>query len=157
MGLADELQRATTDKEISERLGVDPAKLRKIRNAFATATLWSLDAPLRRSSHKMREGEELRLTDSVHSTLPSPLQIALFNGLRSELSSSMHAALTPPERDVIRMRLGVDGATPMTRAEVGKRFNPSKRETQRIEKLALRKLRNRVDPGWLEMEHELEA
>ena len=156
--LEEELRRKPTDEEVCERLGVKTKKLKKMRNAFATATLVSLDAPLlNTNSHKPPEGGDLRLVENVQAKLPSPLDVALFNGLRSELTDSMRDALTPPERDVIRMRLGVDGGPVMTRAQVGTRFNLSTSDVLKIERTALSKLRSRVDEGWLAIDRDLEA
>ena len=133
-------------------------KLRKIRAAFASATLVSLDAPLpTHRTAKLREGDSLTLSESVTSTLPTPLEVALFGGLRSELTDSMQAVLTPPERDVIRLRLGLDGGETQSRGEVASLFSLSKYETAQIEKRALSKLRSRVDREWLEFDQDLEA
>ena len=133
------------------------AKLQKMRNAYSTATLVSLDASMSSTrSCKMGEGEDLRLIDSVSSTLPSPLEVALYQGLRTELANSIQT-LEPAERDILRMRLGVDGGSTMTRAEVGSRFSLHAKEIARIEKNALAKLQFRVNRDWLDFDRDLES
>ena len=61
--------------------------------------------------------------------------------LREEIDSMLQG-LNPREREVIILRFGLETGHPLTREEVGKRFNVTRERIRQIETAALRKLRN---------------
>ena len=61
--------------------------------------------------------------------------------LREEIDE-MLKGLSPREREVIILRVGLETGKPMTLEEVGKRFNVTRERIRQIETAALRKLRN---------------
>ena len=53
------------------------------------------------------------------------------------------STLTDRERDVIKLRFGLDDGYPRTLEEVGKRFNVTRESIRQIEAKALKKLRHK--------------
>lgn len=150
--LAEELDRAPTEAEIAARANLKTVeKLRTVRATFRTAQTLSLDLPLQFRSGSSGD-TAATMKDLVKSPVASPESAALYEELREALGRSMNAVLTAPERDVLRMRLGVDGGPAMTRNEVCDRFQLSKYQMAKLEKDALSKLRETADPLLLEYE-----
>lgn len=84
---------------------------------------------------------EMCLVDLVESTEPLPDEAASFLDLRQAIDYAMHDLLQPSERDVLRLRLGLDDGERRTRREIGEIFGTSEKSVRAIERSALRKLR----------------
>lgn len=64
--------------------------------------------------------------------------------LKEELEEAM-ASLTERERNVIKLRFGLDDGKTRTLEEVGKEFNVTRERIRQIEAKALRKLRHQAE------------
>ena len=95
----------------------------------------SLDTPI-------GEEEDSQLGDFIEDeSLLSPVDSASFSMLKEELEEAM-ASLTERERNVIKLRFGLDDGKTRTLEEVGKEFNVTRERIRQIEAKALRKLRH---------------
>ena len=65
---------------------------------------------------------------------------------REERIEELLSVLTPKEREVIRLRFGLDGKEGRTLREIGEIFNLTRERIRQIETEALRKLRERWNP-----------
>jgi len=81
-------------------------------------------------------GDFLRDDDST-----SPTDSATFLVLREKIEEALDQ-LTPRERDVLKMRFGLDDGYPHTLEEVGKHFQVTRERIRQIESKALKKLRH---------------
>eukprot|EP00967_Tisochrysis_lutea_P112274 scaffold177169_cov31-Tisochrysis_lutea.AAC.1 len=113
--------RAPTDTEIAEIIGVKPCKIADLQLIPHTI---SIETPLR--EHRAADGESTRgsydddrtidtvLSDGVD--LDEMLDTTL---LRAELESMLSSELPPLERDVLRLRYGLDDGVVKSMASVG--------------------------------------
>jgi len=71
----------------------------------------------------------------------SPAEAAANTLLRREIEDALNK-LTPRERDVLRMRFGLDDGSPRTLEEVGRHFKVTRERIRQIEAKALKKLKH---------------
>jgi RNA polymerase primary sigma factor len=128
--LATELGREPTDEEITARAEIEPEDLERIRSASRVVT--SLDRPV---------GEEgdTDLGALLPSDRPAPeeeVSVALGEQtLRRAVSRLPNA-----EREVVRLRYGINGNEPTTIRETGRQLGLPVRQVARLEERALRRL-----------------
>jgi len=146
--LYDELRRPPTAAELAARVGATEKRLALARRA-AKGTL-SLDVPLSgarggKGSHSGDFAEAATLNEIVESDEPHPEDAATFHELRDAIDFAMHASLHAMERDVLRLRLGLDDGETRTRRQVGEICGASEKKIRAIERSALTKLRHTRD------------
>jgi RNA polymerase primary sigma factor len=129
--LATKLGREPTIEETAAAAGLTPEEVCELRELARATT--SLDLPV---------GEEgdARLGDLLPSERPGPEEEIVI-GLREQVVRDVVAALPEPQRDVIRLRYGLDGERkPATRSEIARRLHLRPREVGAIERRALEEL-----------------
>ena len=131
--LGQELHRAPTVLEISERSGLD---IERVRTALdAPGDTVSLDRPVGPDS-------EAELGDFVEDLdAPDPFTLAVTGARAGHLLKALNV-LEDVERDIIKMRYGLDGDAPRTLSDVGKQFGLTRERVRQIEGRALSKLRH---------------
>ena len=88
------------------------------------------------------EEEDSRLSDFLQDEdSKSPNDSATFLLLREKIDEAL-GALTARERDVLKMRFGLDDGYPHTLEEVGRHFQVTRERIRQIEAKALKKLRH---------------
>ncbi|GJD07328.1 RNA polymerase sigma factor SigA [Galdieria sulphuraria] len=117
--------------ELMTSLGREPTKLE-----IAMKVALSLEMPI---GHDM----ECRTTlaDVVHSTGETPEENAVCSSLRYDLERAL-TVLNLREREIIRMRFGLDDGRTKSLGEVGHLFCVTRERVRQIETQALRKLRD---------------
>ncbi|KAL3816114.1 hypothetical protein ACHAXA_011611 [Cyclostephanos tholiformis] len=121
---------APLDREsIAQRLGISERRLRiAIR---ATGTLLSVDAPVMSAGGGSgggykgsmaggdgRNNQELLILDTLKCAEPKPEDQVEISFLRQCLENAMATELTPYERDILRLRLGLDSGEGKTVREI---------------------------------------
>ena len=140
--LTRDLGREPTPQELAERADLPLSVVRKARKIAQTVV--SLDAPIG-DSDESQFGDFIEDRQAVN-----PAEATVAFDLRRQTESVLET-LSPKEREVIRMRFGLnDGAEP-TLAELGEKFSLTRERIRQIEAAALRKLR---DP---ELSHRLSS
>ena len=91
-----------------------------------------------------KDGTSLSLMDVVCSDEDVFDQLSE-QELIGRMSSAVQTVLEPREREILRMRYGLSGATPLTQREVAEHCGISRSYVSRIEKKALRKLREELE------------
>lgn len=91
-----------------------------------------------------KDGTSLSLMDVVCSDEDVFEQLSE-QELIGRMSRAVQTALEPREREILRMRYGLSGATPLTQREVAEQCGISRSYVSRIEKKALRKLREELE------------
>ncbi len=131
--LLQELGREPTPEEVAERLNVPVSRVREVLKISRDPV--SLDTPI-------GEEDDSHLGDFIEDdTVLSPADSATFSMLREELSTALES-LTERERQVVRLRFGLEDGRARTLEEVGKEFNVTRERIRQIEAKALRKLRH---------------
>ena len=131
--LLQELGREPTPEEIAEEMHMPVERVREILKISQEPV--SLETPI-------GEEEDSQLGDFIEDeSLLSPVDSASFSMLKEELEEAM-ASLTERERNVIKLRFGLDDGKTRTLEEVGKEFNVTRERIRQIEAKALRKLRH---------------
>jgi RNA polymerase primary sigma factor len=146
--LSEELGREPTDDELAEEVGLSAAKLSQLRMASLKPA--SLDAPL-----SDEDGKELGETVGDLEA-PTPLDQLSESNLLDELGGILKV-LDERERRIISARFGLEGATPKTLEEVGRRFGVTRERIRQLQNGALLKLRRAlrrrekpIQPIWAE-------
>lgn len=91
-----------------------------------------------------KDGTSLSLMDVVCSDEDVFEQLSE-QELIGRMSRAVQTVLEPLEREILRMRYGLSGATPLTQREVAEQCGISRSYVSRIEKKALRKLREELE------------
>ena len=131
--LLQELGREPTPEEVAERLNVSVSRVREVLKISRDPV--SLDTPI-------GEEEDSHLGDFIEDdSALSPADSAAFSMLRAELATALES-LTDRERQVVKLRFGLEDGRARTLEEVGKEFNVTRERIRQIEAKALRKLRH---------------
>ncbi len=130
--LSQELGRKPSEEEIAERMEMTIEKLRFIAKSAQLPI--SLETPIGKE-------EDSRLGDFIESGAENPDQDVAKNLLREDLESVL-ATLNPRERDVLRLRYGLDDGRMKTLEDIGQIFEVTRERIRQIEAKALRKLRH---------------
>ena len=91
-----------------------------------------------------KDGTSLSLMDVVCSDEDVFDQLSE-QELIGRMSRAVQTVLEPREREILRMRYGLSGTTPLTQREVAEQCGISRSYVSRIEKKALRKLREELE------------
>ena len=131
--LLQELGREPTPEEVAERLNVSVSRVREVLKISRDPV--SLDTPI-------GEEDDSHLGDFIEDdSALSPADSAAFSMLRAELATALES-LTDRERQVVKLRFGLEDGRARTLEEVGKEFKVTRERIRQIEAKALRKLRH---------------
>lgn len=130
--LSQEMGRKPTEEEIATRMEMTIEKLRFIAKSAQLPI--SLETPIGKE-------EDSRLGDFIESDGETPEDQVFKSLLREDLESVL-CTLSPRERDVLKLRYGLDDGRMKTLEEIGQIFNVTRERIRQIEAKALRKLRH---------------
>jgi RNA polymerase primary sigma factor len=131
--LAQDKGRKPTEEEIAESMEISVSKLRDIVKVAQEPI--SLETPIGKE-------EDSRLGDFIEDReAETPASSVTQELLREDIIEVM-AGLSPRERDVLRLRFGLDDGRQRTLEEVGQLFGVTRERIRQIEAKALRKLRH---------------
>ncbi len=131
--LAQELARKPSEEELSAEMGISINKLREIIKVAQEPL--SLETPIGKE-------EDSRLGDFIEDKdADAPVKTVAHELLREDLAEVL-GSLSPRERDVLRLRFGMDDGRQRTLEEVGQLFGVTRERIRQIEAKALRKLRH---------------
>ena len=130
--LLQELGREPTPEEIAAEMDLPVEKVREIQKVSQEPV--SLETPI-------GEEENSHLGDFIQDeNVQVPAEAAAYTLLREQLDEVLDT-LTDRERQVLRLRFGLDDGRARTLEEVGREFHVTRERIRQIEAKALRKLR----------------
>ena len=125
--------REPTDEEIAEEMELPVERVREIKKISQEPV--SLETPV-------GEEDDSHLGDFLEDhDAPAPADAASFMLLKEQLEDVL-GTLTQREKNVLRLRFGLEDGRARTLEEVGKSFNVTRERIRQIEAKALRKLRH---------------
>jgi RNA polymerase primary sigma factor len=131
--LQQELHREPTPEEVAERVGMSPDRVQEMMRVAVEPL--SLETPV-------GEKDNSSIGDFVPSTnMPTPSDVT-WSLIRREEIDSILGRLTSRERDVVRLRFGMDDGRSRTLEEVGAALNVTRERVRQIELRAMKKLRH---------------
>lgn len=134
--------------EIAEELDVDKSKVRKARRAKKESV--SLDKPLRED-----EGESEALGDVLaDENTPQPEKEAFGDMLEDRLKGLLNKALSDREKQILKLRYGLEDYQPLTLEEVGDVFDISRERVRQLQDRAIDKLKDPKFKDQLEVYRE---
>ena len=131
--LAQDLSRKPTEDELAMEMSISISKLRDIIKVAQEPL--SLETPIGKE-------EDSRLGDFIEDKdADAPVKTVAHELLREDLADVL-SGLSPREKDVLRLRFGMDDGRQRTLEEVGQLFGVTRERIRQIEAKALRKLRH---------------
>ncbi|HEY9900246.1 MAG TPA: RNA polymerase sigma factor RpoD [Pantanalinema sp.] len=131
--LAQDLGRKPSEEEIAKEMEVTVEKLREIIKVAQEPI--SLETPIGKE-------EDSRLGDFIEDReTEAPVNAVTHELLREDINDVL-STLSSRERDVLRLRFGLDDGRSRTLEEVGQQFGVTRERIRQIEAKALRKLRH---------------
>jgi RNA polymerase primary sigma factor len=131
--LEHKLGREPSAHEIAEELDMDDDEINYLRNISQDHI--SLDATFGDADDTsiISMLEDMRVDSPDHKLLEDSLKDAL---------NAVLNTLTASEREILKMRFGLDGEKPLSLQQIGEKFKLSKERIRQIEKKAIRRLRH---------------
>lgn len=131
--LTTDLGREPTSDELNDVLGADAS--------FIGAAVIAAQAPLSLGMAVGEDGEEQLVDFLPDDTAVTPEEGAVRRVSAEETRQVMDDVLTEREREVLKLRFGLDGSSPESLDVVGRRLGVTRERARQIEAEALRKLR----------------
>lgn len=122
-----------TMEDIGTLTGFEPEHVSNLLSI--SRDLISLDAPV------FNDGSTSNIGDFIEDESQNPEQSLMDASLKEDVRSLL-ATLNDKEREIIELRFGLEGKTPMSLKEIGELYNLTKERIRQIEKKALERLRN---------------
>lgn len=149
--LEEELGRPPTPAEFFVASGLTHAQIQLAMRA--SEGVRSLDLPVGRTSVNNENGGDASgntnddqagspFYDLIPCPDPEPEEVLAFCQVRQDIDDAMRSLLKPKERDVLRLRLGLDDGALRSRREVSSIFGQSVMAIRQVERAALIKLRS---------------
>lgn len=88
-----------------------------------------------------KEGNEIHLMDIIEQQQPDVVEEMELTGNKKKLFRALEQSLTEREKEIIILRYGLYGKKEITQHEIGEKLGISRSYVSRIEKKALRKLK----------------
>ena len=131
--MMQELEREPTIDELASKVDMTPDRVREIMRISQDPL--SLDSPV-------GETDDSQLSDFIEDTqADAPAEMAARNMLGKAVVEAL-SELSDREKEVVRLRFGLDDGQARTLEEVGKEFGVTRERIRQIEAKTLAKLRN---------------
>jgi RNA polymerase primary sigma factor len=131
--LQQELGREPRVQEIADRLDLSPERIQEIQASSRQPI--SLETPLGNEDSSGTLGDLI-----ADRTVRTPHDLAAHSMLRRHMDDAMQV-LSPREREVLRMRYGLDGGREHTLGEIADQLGVTSERIRQIESAALSKMR----------------
>ena len=134
--------RTPSDYELARKLKITPEKVRDARRVAQDAI--SLETPIK--ANISLNGDQVidsynRLADSIEDRRVSSADETVIDESFKEQLYEILDSLTPREREILRLRFGLDNIKPHTLEDVGKIFKVTRERIRQIEAKTISKLK----------------
>ena len=135
-----QFNRSPTTSEIVEALGATHYDVNKVMTMQQYPTL--TNSPINQGSFSSKQdgGRERTYEEMLPSNHKAPLAHSDYKDVRREMEKLMQVNLNEVERDVLRLRLGLDDGRSKPVKEVGRQFKISWKQVRSVEREAITKL-----------------
>jgi DNA-directed RNA polymerase sigma subunit (sigma70/sigma32) len=123
---------------MSDALNASKYDLMKVMSMQTYPVL--LNAPVKSNLGSYKSSSEKTVGDLLPSLFKTPYDQSTGKDLRRDMETMMLANLNEVERDVLRLRLGLDDGRVKAVKEIGRKFHISWKEVRNVEKKALSKI-----------------
>lgn len=131
--LIQQLDREPTPDELAGELGLTTEQVTRAEQAAL--------APCSLDEAQTDDGNATLAETIADPLQPTPLETVSHRLLRDDLAAVM-AYLTCRERDILRLRYGLDNEQPMTLEQIGRQLGLTRERVRQLEAEALKKLRD---------------
>jgi RNA polymerase primary sigma factor len=138
--LARDLGRDPTTAELADRLAITPARLRFILAKAAETNTVSLDVPLFAGGGGP-DARSATLGDLIETKGETPEEAVTARLMQDDVENVLRM-LRPREREVLRLRFGLDGLGTKSFDEIGAIYSVPPNRIRQIESRAMRRLRH---------------
>jgi RNA polymerase primary sigma factor len=133
--LAFELGREPSDEEMAEEMGMPVKKVEIVKRSIIKEPV-SLETPVT---------DDLNIGDYIEDTTYGSPEVQTGNNALKGSVGDLLNSLEERERQIITYRFGINGDTPMTLEQVGRKLGYSKERIRQLEGAALKKIRVRKE------------
>ena len=128
--LTEELGRMPEDQEIAKTMKINSKKVKNVKKSLVLKEL-SLDLSV----------GERRLLDLIGGATEKS-----FDAFKNkELLRGLFQSLNKKEQEILKLHFGLDGRIPLTLAKIGEKFHLTRQRIHQIVKIAIKKVRKRLD------------
>ena len=135
--LKEELGHVPSEEELAKHMGVSTASVQSVYQVFQGVT--SLDAPL---SHKDDDYTIEDLITNEKSNFTETIDQGM--SLKEQIGRALQG-LTPKERDIVKLRFGLNSGFPLSLEEISHFFGISRERVRQIEIRSLKKMKDFQD------------
>lgn len=133
--------RRPTSSELSKELNIEEEKVKRV--------LASINEPLSLDSQSVGGVEEFDLASSLaDENSPGPEEKAVISLCKMDVNTAL-LKLHPREREVLKLRFGINCERPLSAQEAGKILHISEERVRQLEHKAIKKLRHLNETGSL--------
>lgn len=131
-------KRSPSLSELADALNASKYDLMKVMSMQTYPVL--LNSPINNNLNSYKSSTEKTVGDLLPSLFKTPYDQSAGKDLRRDMETMMLVNLNEVERDVLRLRLGLDDGRVKAVKEIGRRFHISWKEVRNVEKKALSKI-----------------
>lgn len=139
--LSRDLGRDPSSVELAEKLNITPQRLRFIISKAAETDTVSLDVPLFSGAGGGADARSATLGDLIENKGESPEEAVTAQLMQDDVENVLRM-LRPREREVLRLRFGLDGLGTKSFDEIGAIYSVPPNRIRQIESRAMRRLRH---------------
>lgn len=139
--LSRDLGRDPSSAELAEKLNITPQRLRFIISKAAETDTVSLDVPLFSGAGGGADARSATLGDLIENKGESPEEAVTAQLMQDDVENVLRM-LRPREREVLRLRFGLDGLGTKSFDEIGAIYSVPPNRIRQIESRAMRRLRH---------------
>lgn len=130
--------RMPSESELCQELGMRPAGVRAVERADMSSSA---------TCHSFHSEDSAGLSESIEDERVSPPDEIVLNQAELNKIRELLEGIDEREREILRLRFGLDTGEPMTLKEIGLRMNLTRERVRQVQNEALRKLNSILSHG----------
>lgn len=139
VGFEDANGRTPSERELSRQLQIKPESVRAVERAERSASA---------SRHSLCIDDSLSFSDTLADENTSQPDEIVLNQAELVKTRELLDILDDRERDILRLRFGLDGSEPLTLKQIGAQLGLTRERVRQIQNESLRKLNSTLTRGF---------